>query len=130
MTTTLYRCYDEAGELLYVGISDDWRKRLRDHENDSPWFDRAETLTLQHWPDREAAIEAETLAIREERPCWNRIGSPSAQDARALYRDHGPVVHSYELPPHQQSRRTIRRGWLMYTASRRTSDSREAVVQT
>jgi predicted GIY-YIG superfamily endonuclease len=72
MVTWLYRHFDDAGVLLYVGITDDLAQRRREHEHSSDWFARVvETMTVRY-PTRVAAVEAERMAIAFERPAFNR----------------------------------------------------------
>ena len=67
----LYRHYDEAGTLLYVGISTSALGRLAGHKNAAHWFWRIVTVKIEHHPDRASAARAETIAIHDERPLFN-----------------------------------------------------------
>lgn len=69
--TSLYRFFDAAGTLLYVGITNHLPRRLGQHGEDKPWFAQASTVTVEHYPDRAAALTAETAAITGERPVYN-----------------------------------------------------------
>jgi hypothetical protein len=69
---TLYRFYDADDMLLYVGISDDWTRRLRQHWRDKPWFGDVISVTREPYPDRGAVSAAERAAIRAERPLYNK----------------------------------------------------------
>lgn len=69
--TKLYRHYDAAGELLYIGISLRAAYRLRQHMVSSHWADRIARITVEQHPDRPAAEQAETLAIEREKPLFN-----------------------------------------------------------
>lgn len=70
----LYRHFDVAGKLLYVGISSSAGERQSRHEA-SPWFGKVRTITLQHFDTRESAAAAETAAIMNEEPEHNRAHS-------------------------------------------------------
>lgn len=72
MKTALYRQYNEAGELLYVGISLNYANRLRDHYKGSAWFTDVETITLEWHDTRDEALKAERNAIIEEKPTCNK----------------------------------------------------------
>lgn len=71
MNTTLYRCLDAQGCLLYVGISSSRLKRFSEHRVSKGWWEDVTTITLEHFPDRLAAVTAETEAIRSEGPRHN-----------------------------------------------------------
>lgn len=70
----LYRHYDQLGELLYVGISNDIEIRHRSHRTGSAWFDLADVRrrTVEWFTTREEALEAERAAIYEEKPLFNK----------------------------------------------------------
>lgn len=70
-TTELYRHYDEAGRLLYVGISLSTGQRLRGHKARSSWWPLVAKITIERFPSREAALTAEAEAIRTEKPLHN-----------------------------------------------------------
>lgn len=77
--TTLYRAYDAADQLLYVGISDVEFFRLAQHGASAPWAVYATTITLERYPARSLAEAAERDAIATEDPVWNREGRPIAR---------------------------------------------------
>jgi len=70
--TTLYRFFDAAGHLLYVGITSDLPTRLRTHNRLQNWWRDVVRTTLEHFDSREAARAAELVAIRDEHPRYNR----------------------------------------------------------
>lgn len=72
--TQLYRHFGAEGELLYVGISKSAAARLAQHHRTAHWFDGITNVTIEHFPSRQAALEAERRAIREERPLFNKSG--------------------------------------------------------
>jgi hypothetical protein len=69
--TALYRYYDRAKRLLYIGISNDALDRWMGHKRQSPWAAKATLMTIQHYPTREAAQFAEARAIILEMPRYN-----------------------------------------------------------
>ena len=79
----LYRYYDDAGVLLYIGISNDVRRRDSAHEKHSS-FGRFVKKQVSEWfGDRLAAEESERQAIRAERPLFNvRDSSDPDRDSR------------------------------------------------
>ena len=70
--TQLYRHYSADGELLYVGISLSAINRLQQHSDSAAWFPSIAKVEVEKFEDRQAAIEAEIKAIKEEHPLFNR----------------------------------------------------------
>jgi len=93
----LYRFFNTAGELLYVGITNNPWSRYRDHQRDKTWFNEVASSTMQHFPSREELARAETHAIQTEAPKYNIIGAaprqspipPSEVRLRAIHRRIG-----------------------------------------
>lgn len=71
MKTALYRHFDAAGRLLYVGITNHTPRRLAQHSERSAWFTQSARVTIEWHPTREKALEAERLAVVSERPLHN-----------------------------------------------------------
>lgn len=69
--TVLYHYYDEDDGLLYIGITSDMRHRLSGHEKASTWMDFAVRSTIDRFPTREAAEDAERRLVMEKRPLFN-----------------------------------------------------------
>lgn len=69
---TLYRFFDEEGNLLYVGISHSWSQRFHQHERSSSWFKHVASATFAKYPNREAVELAERIAIETENPIYNK----------------------------------------------------------
>lgn len=72
--TTLYRLFDAAGVLLYVGIGGNPGRRFEQHRGDKLWWGQVARVTLEHHPTREAALAAELDAIQIEHPRHNIAG--------------------------------------------------------
>lgn len=70
--STLYRYFDADGTLIYLGISSNAMARLRSHKKDD-WANRIATVKLERFPDRSAALAAESMAIKAERPMFNKM---------------------------------------------------------
>ena len=75
---TLYRCYDAADRLLYVGITGNLTVRLRAHSHRKPWWpDTARVASEQiDVLDRFDAEDQERAVIVAERPLHNIRGHP------------------------------------------------------
>lgn len=73
--TALYRLLGQAEALLYIGIADDPRQRMRGH-HDKPWWPEVKQVEIAWYETREAADSAETLAIAAENPIHNKAKRP------------------------------------------------------
>jgi predicted GIY-YIG superfamily endonuclease len=69
--TTLYRHFNEAGELLYVGVTCNFISRGATHRAAS-WARDVHKITLERFSKRSEALAAEAEAIRFEGPKHNR----------------------------------------------------------
>jgi hypothetical protein len=67
----LYRHYNAAGALLYVGISHSAIKRLSQHKSTAKWPYDAVRMDTQWFPSRQEAEAAEKTAIQKEQPLFN-----------------------------------------------------------
>jgi DNA-binding transcriptional regulator YiaG len=66
----LYRYYNEADLLLYVGISWNAFSRFHGHKRKA-WFSDILKITIQQFPTRKALLLAEHAAIVDEAPRFN-----------------------------------------------------------
>ena len=78
----LYRFYSAAGELLYVGITNDPWRRFSQHRSEKDWWAEVSTICQQSFETSEALKYAEKKAIRSENPRYNK------QFARAIQSEH------------------------------------------
>lgn len=81
--TALYKHYNEAADLLYVGISVRPGERLSEHLAGSHWADEIAHVSLEWFATREDAEKAERIAIRDESP-WHNIAHNSPCPIRAF----------------------------------------------
>lgn len=95
--TTLYRLRDAADTLLYVGIAGNPGRRFEQHRADKPWWGNVTHIALEHHPTREAALEAETVAIRTENPLHNIAGRDPSTDAPIPAWQHRPLPNGAYL---------------------------------
>lgn len=72
----LYRFYDDAGHLLYVGITLDPGSRFARHRELKPWWLDVRGVSIEWYDSRAEVLAAETRAIAVERPLHN-ISRPS-----------------------------------------------------
>ena len=70
----LYRLFDAAGSLLYVGITWTPRERWRKHRRRSPWWPLVAAAVVECYPSENAALRRELAAIKAEAPRCNKRG--------------------------------------------------------
>lgn len=83
--TALYELHDDAGVLLYVGISNRPRVRFAKHAHDKVWWPEVATWTVTWHETRDGAALAEVTAIRTKRPRHNK----ALPDEYGVYRVAG-----------------------------------------
>jgi len=93
--TYLYRHFNGDGELLYVGISLNALNRLGQHKEHSHWFETISRVHIEKYETRESALEAETLAIRNEKPKYN-IRKNMGPD-RGIAKDKRSIFYGFEF---------------------------------
>lgn len=67
----LYRYFDDADRLLYVGISGALEVREAAHISRSRWMELAARSTIQRYATEADVLDAEETAIKAERPLFN-----------------------------------------------------------
>lgn len=78
----VYRLFDEARTLLYIGSAYDPEERCKDHRG-QPWWSDVVRRTDELHPSRQDAYLAEMEAIARERPRHNVNGTPQyAEECR------------------------------------------------
>jgi len=79
--TALYRHFDQNERLLYIGISMTVTGRTAQHETCAPWFQEIATIKVEWHGSRSAAVRAEKLAIKAEKPIYNVVYNKDNQHA-------------------------------------------------
>jgi predicted GIY-YIG superfamily endonuclease len=101
MVTTLYRLFDAEGALLYVGISQYPKDRLKQHRASKAWWSLVARTTTETHPTRAAAEEAERVAIAREEPRYNiaHVGRPYTSLAEVIeqWKRADPTAWAIEL---------------------------------
>ncbi|SHL73996.1 GIY-YIG nuclease family protein [Streptomyces yunnanensis] len=69
--TALYRVFDAAGKLLYIGISQNPDVRFGQHSQTKPWWPEVAERRVEWHDTRAEAAKTEKEAIRAEQPYWN-----------------------------------------------------------
>ena len=82
MSCTVYRFFDAADRLLYIGITSSASARLAQHAGDKDWFPEVARASFEHFGSRSDALAAEKAAIVAERPAYNLRHSPNRDAVR------------------------------------------------
>jgi predicted GIY-YIG superfamily endonuclease len=69
--TAVYRLYDAAGQLLYVGVAFDFNKRFKQHATHKTWWPQVARKEVIWFADRLSALTEEAGAIATEGPLHN-----------------------------------------------------------
>lgn len=69
--TEVYRHYDAAGVLLYVGCAFNTWSRMVAHRCKTEWASRVSRTIIDKFSSREVALEVEDAAINNEKPMYN-----------------------------------------------------------
>lgn len=80
MKTALYRHFDAAGQLLYIGISIRPFTRASEHRQRSDWFMTVARIEIEWFDTRADAEQAEWAAIKAERPPHNKAYTKRAPE--------------------------------------------------
>lgn len=77
--TDVYRLYDHAGRLLYIGITNSVYHRMNQHADDKRWWPEVdeERTEIVRYPTRDQALRAEEYAIKRELPRYNKVHHPA-----------------------------------------------------
>lgn len=79
---TLYRFYNAAGELLYIGLTTRLPQRFRDHRQSKEWWSQVARIELQHYETHGELVAAEVNAIRQEHPRHNVANTTNGRRRR------------------------------------------------
>lgn len=92
--TAVYKAFDAAGALLYVGIAKNWGYRWSQHSERSYFFAAVTRLEIEWCETRPAALAREAALIRAERPPYNvRDPRPAAADRSLALAGRCEVCH-------------------------------------
>lgn len=75
---SLYRLFNDNGDLLYVGISSNELRRWKEHAKTKSWWREVHTFTIERFPSRSSVEKAEREAIVSEHPRYNVIHNSKA----------------------------------------------------
>lgn len=77
----LYRLCDGDRHLLYVGITLNPLRRIRDHRDSKDWWHEVSEIYLEHHASRRLLLIAEAEAITAEKPIYNLMGNDRSKSA-------------------------------------------------
>lgn len=93
--TAVYRLYDSADALLYIGIAIVPRRRWAFHAYTKPWWPQVKRATVQWWPNFTEARRREAAAIRVEQPRHNVTHHPvNGPTTRDIARRRAMATHA------------------------------------
>lgn len=97
----LYRVFGAEDMLLYVGISEDFGTRWKQHAKIQPWWDEKRRLTVDWHESRPEAEAAERAAIKAEKPKYNLVHAVTAEAAerRRRRRPAASLPAARRVPP-------------------------------
>jgi excinuclease UvrABC nuclease subunit len=67
----VYRVYSADRRLLYIGMTFNLPRRIDDHGRGTWWWHAVDTIKLEHYNSRAAALRAEEAAIKRSGPLYN-----------------------------------------------------------
>lgn len=79
----LYRLFDANDELLYVGRTNDLRRRFESHAEAQPWWPEVARSQVESLASFVALCQAERTAIVEERPKYNVVHNVAVRGGRS-----------------------------------------------
>lgn len=82
---SVYRYYDHAGRLIYVGITARGIVRQHEHNGTSEWWPFVARQEIEHCRDREEALRVERELIKLYRPPFNKVHNEDWERLRAAY---------------------------------------------
>lgn len=80
----VYLFRDEAGELLYVGVTSNFPLRIATHRAEREWWPQVAHVDTEQFPTRAAANVRETELIKAFHPRHNRTFLPREEAKPAL----------------------------------------------
>lgn len=107
--TSLYRLYDAADQLLYVGIAVRPDCRWEQHASDKAWWHQVTRKTVEWHENRASALAAEAQATAEEKPLYDmswrhtqeapRDGFDDSEGKRAVHEFLTKAIEEGIYPP-------------------------------
>lgn len=86
-TASVYKYFDKAGILIYVGITECGIARNRQHNESKEWWKFVHRQQIEHFQSRAVAHEREVQLIERFRPPFNKQHNKDHGAARRFYLD-------------------------------------------
>lgn len=103
--TAMYRLWAENEVLLYVGISKHPPTRFDQHAGDKPWWPFVAYQDIEWFDSRWVALAAESLAITDEAPLFNRQGNGGRERPyeRMFSKGWFPILNRARIPVYAEA---------------------------
>ena len=88
MTYTIYKCHDETGAILYIGVTSRGEKRISEHARHKAWFQYVSLVTYEYCDSVREARDREIALITEHAPPYN---------GRAVPYGHAPLALTFPI---------------------------------
>jgi GIY-YIG catalytic domain len=93
MATALYRLFNKADVLLYVGVANRPPERLNTHLSLKRWWPEVKRTEIEWHPTRRAALLAERQVVLDENPLYNiLIPGPDGRAKGSVVRHGIPAI--------------------------------------
>jgi predicted GIY-YIG superfamily endonuclease len=83
-----YECYSEAGDLLYVGVTENLRTRITAHKSSSKWYPQVTTMRARFYATAAQAAEREVELLATAAPIHNK--DKKGTNTATWVRQHDP----------------------------------------
>lgn len=83
--TSVYRYYDAADILLYVGVTSRGTARNREHWSTKRWWQYVSHQEIDHFDSRDNALERERELIAAFSPPFNKQHNPAHKHLQTIY---------------------------------------------
>ena len=79
----IYRLYDSKDSLLYLGITNDTDRRIREHKQSADWFYQVARTDIRRFDCTRKNVEIEEIsAIKREQPKFNILHNSGGAESR------------------------------------------------
>ena len=102
---TLYRTYAKHGALLYIGQSNSWPRRMKEHSRHSDWFESVARVEIESYVTKDQLDEAERAAITEEKPIHNIVHNGNLDIDQERWLTHSETVQFCDISARTLTRR-------------------------
>lgn len=99
--TYLYRLFNSADELLYVGITKDLLSRLAAHRDWQPWWSDVDYYAVKEYKTRDEAEKAEAHLIATASPEHNKLPGVNIKSDKQPTEPRNRAKRYIPLPPNE-----------------------------